>query len=258
METGMSVERTGTATTGAVKAACLAAALATALQPRWTMAQDLGFLDRELRQAVRDNNMVRVRHLIDNGANVDTRSLGGLTPLTIATVRGLDSMVETLLEEGADPDIVDDYGEVALFVAMWQDIGMVEALLEEGANPNIVNGDGKTPLLIATRHGHDDLVELLLSAKADPNVRDGNDGNTALHIIAYWRRFDQWRYENIAKALLRAGANPDIKNNDGKTAWDVVVAEGNDEILEAFHEAGAEPPGLLRWPLPWWVLRLFI
>jgi serine/threonine-protein phosphatase 6 regulatory ankyrin repeat subunit B len=71
------------------------------------------------------------------------------------------------------------------------EVDRVRALLESGANPNLVTKDGCTALMLASRWGHRDCVELLLShrdnfgASADPRFRcDVNvadeDGWTAL------------------------------------------------------------------------------
>jgi ankyrin repeat protein len=71
--------------------------------------------------------------------------------------------------------------------------------------------------LIAAAKDSSKCVELLLAAGANPNLKTA-DNKTALHIAAsYWR-------EASIRALLKAGADPSLKNNDGLTALDFAIA----------------------------------
>ena len=59
------------------------------------------------------------------------------------------------------------------------DAGAVGALLANGANANERTSGGQTPLILATIFGHTHLIPLLLKAGADPHLRD-NLGLNAL------------------------------------------------------------------------------
>jgi TonB family protein len=59
------------------------------------------------------------------------------------------------------------------------DAGDVSALLANGANANERTSGGQTPLILATIFGHTHLIPLLLKAGADPHLRD-NLGLNAL------------------------------------------------------------------------------
>ena len=59
------------------------------------------------------------------------------------------------------------------------DAGDVSALLADGANANERTSGGQTPLILATIFGHTHLIPLLLKAGADPQLRD-NLGLNAL------------------------------------------------------------------------------
>lgn len=59
------------------------------------------------------------------------------------------------------------------------DAGDVSALLANGANANERTSGGQTPLILATIFGHTHLIPLLLKAGADPQLRD-NLGLNAL------------------------------------------------------------------------------
>jgi ankyrin repeat protein len=70
------------------------------------------------------------------------------------------------------------------------------------ASPNVdVNGVGETgdtPLIEAARLGHDDVVRILLLAKADPNLKS-KDGKTALQLAS------EGGHEESVALLTQAG-----------------------------------------------------
>jgi ankyrin repeat protein len=70
------------------------------------------------------------------------------------------------------------------------------------ASPNIdVNGvdeNGNTPLIEAARMGHDDVVQVLLIAKADPNIKN-KAGKTALQLAS------EGGHEESVALLTQAG-----------------------------------------------------
>ena len=61
---------------------------------------------------------------------------------------------------------------------------VVRLLLTLGAHPNLQDDEGSTPLHEAIKHpGHDDVTALLLRHKADFNVNDAN-GCNPIHLAA--------------------------------------------------------------------------
>ncbi|KAH8667328.1 hypothetical protein BGZ60DRAFT_47718 [Tricladium varicosporioides] len=74
--------------------------------------------------------------------------------------------------------------------------GVVEVLLEAGANPEVRNGQGFSPLHLVAIKGDHLLVRLLLDHGADPEARTPT-GRTALHLAA------QNDERAIVKLLLR-------------------------------------------------------
>jgi ankyrin repeat protein len=103
-------------------------------------------------------------------------------------------------------------------------IDAIVALLDGGANVNDTSGvDHMTPLLTATINGQFDAAMVLLAHHADPNIAS-NDDMTPLYatINTQWMprvRYPQpeaiqvqkTSYLTLMEALLKAGANPNVR-----------------------------------------------
>lgn len=64
-------------------------------------------------------------------------------------------------------------GESPLLMSVRQGyLKIVQLLLENGANPRICNNNGTTALHIASKHGNDEMYNLLLTFGADRFARD--------------------------------------------------------------------------------------
>lgn len=84
---------------------------------------------------------------------------------------------------------------------------------------------GRTLLILASLHGHTNLVEFLLKYGAQVNAVD-NELNTALMEAA------KAGYIDTMTALLKAGAQPNLQNNSGATALHIATKEGPIEAVE--------------------------
>ncbi|KAH9041801.1 ankyrin repeat-containing domain protein [Lactarius hengduanensis] len=90
-----------------------------------------------------------VRVLLQNGADVDARDDSGMTPLHHAAADGyFDTTMKVLLEHRADVNATTQNGQTALHLAVlaqkffWR--AVIRTLLQYGADPNIVDVEGRT------------------------------------------------------------------------------------------------------------------
>ena len=92
-----------------------------------------------------------VRALIAAGVEVDTRkTLKGQTTLHFAVEQRKRSVVDLLLDAGADTKIQDNAGRTVLHLAVDQSDGsLIDALLDAGADGNIQDNEGRTALHVA-------------------------------------------------------------------------------------------------------------
>ena len=75
-----------------------------------------------------------------------------------------------------------------------------------------------------------EAIDVLIKAGADPNAKN-DAGNTALHAAAYRGSV------GAIRALLAAGADRNARNVYGATALDIAMREGRDDAARALRDA---------------------
>jgi ankyrin repeat protein len=155
------------------------------------------------------------------------------------------SRVKALLAGGADPNEPQARwpGLRPLHVAINElaergGLDVLMALLEHGADVNAWNvGRDVTPLLVAVFEGQQAAVEALLKAGADPNVRS-SEGDTPLRACAGVGDL------GIAALLLGAGAARTINEWGGQagyTALGLAASRLDIPMMRLLLDAGADP-----------------
>ncbi len=170
-----------------------------------------------------DTTMIQI--LLQGGANVEATDDQGETPLIMAVVgypfekQGKHlKSVELLLEHGAPPNQRNKRQETALHKAM--DSEIAHLLLQHGADPNAQEFEGQTPLHKVAWAGRSETVKVLLAAGANPNIKD-NYENTPLQ--------GAWTVD-VARLLLNAGAQLNITNQRGRTPSEEMRVYGKDSV----------------------------
>ncbi|XP_053980010.1 E3 ubiquitin-protein ligase HECTD1 isoform X2 [Hylaeus volcanicus] len=114
---------------------------------------------------------------------------------------------------------------------------LIEAIDSGGIEVNFMDDVGQTLLNWASAFGTQDMVEFLCFRGADVNK---GQRSSSLHYAACFGR------PAIAKVLLKYGANPDLRDEDGKTPLDKArerVDEGHREVAAILQSPG-------EWMLP--------
>ena len=122
-------------------------------------------------------------------------------------------------------------GQTALHVVIERrDVSWLGFLLQKGANPNLADKKGLSPLMLATQMNFVDGISWLIDKKAQVDMTN-RSGETAL-ILAV-----QLRNAEAVRALLKAGANPDKKDNRaGYSARDYAKQDGRASAIASIIE----------------------
>ena len=171
--------------------------------------------------------------ILDHGADVDSSTMRGLTPLYIAGAHGRDSLVKILLSRGADVNRSNNLGWSTLHRAAERGHEqVVRLLLEYHAVPDSRTEQGYTPLMCAASLGHSSIVELLLDRGADTDAHDC-EGNTPLHRAA------GRGHKTVVKLLINGGANIHSRDADEQSPLHKAAWHGREKIVKLLFNNGA-------------------
>jgi ankyrin repeat protein len=180
-------------------------------------------LDKRLLDAVHKGNVTAARKALKEGADpnaVDPKQ--GFTALVLSLQS--PDMIEALIKAGADPNREDpEFGLTPMdYVAQTGSLDSLKRLAEGGAKINPPTS-WLTPLQAAVGARRMDMVEYLVSHKADVNARD-NNGSTALHHLVVGGLLapkNAAAPTAVCKYLLAHGADPSIADKKGRTPYEL-------------------------------------
>lgn len=172
-----------------------APAPATASPPVLSAAEQAQ-LDQELISAAKANNTPLVKELISRGGNVNAKDSIQDSAFLYAGAEGFNEVLQLTLAAGADVASINRYGGTAL--------------------------------IPASEHGHVETVRFLIAAGVPVN-HVNNLGWTAMQ-EAILLNDGGPRQQEVVGLLLKAGANPDIRDPEGRTALQNAERLGFGEI----------------------------
>lgn len=198
-------------------------------------------MEEALHWAVTRGDIQQVRLLVSAGADISGRlrrpgtPADLQTPLQMAAERGHASIVQLLLDLGAEVNALDDSHSTVLHsVASRRQqryLPVVQLLLQYGANPNARDELESAPLHAAAANNGVAIVELLLTHGAHPLARD-QLGRTPLLWAA------SLGHPAVLQMLLQH-VTPCTNTDTGDAATEQLQAEQVQQLLAAAATAAA-------------------
>ncbi|KAK2769571.1 hypothetical protein FQN53_006001 [Emmonsiellopsis sp. PD_33] len=198
-------------------------------------------------------DIATIIYLVEQGVDVNAIANDGVRPLHLAmrwqgSLRGNPPLYKFLLWNGADPNARDPKGRVALQLS-W-DVDVWKSLLQTGARVDERDADGRTTLLRLLSKPYDDYFDgrkrlshttLLLAYGADANAQDNNRYTPLMYAVQNPVVADPGLNRYILWILMHFGADPRIKNPQGRAALDLCA---NPDIKKTLSALCTTPPPL--------------
>ena len=178
--------------------------------------------------------------LLDEGANPNTSTTTGISPLSLAACHGHVDCVKLLLKKGAATDQKTDEGRTALiWAALKGHTQIVQELVKAGADTAPLDEKDRSALMWASLNGHADVVNALLEAGADANQKS-TQGTTALRLAAV--RGHRACHRSIGRSVPRDGRYGNVQHGCDRSP--------NAGGARRWSGCGADRRPLLQPPLP--------
>ncbi|XP_016372158.1 ankyrin repeat and SOCS box protein 2-like isoform X2 [Sinocyclocheilus rhinocerous] len=175
--------------------------------------------------AVVREHLACVECLLENRADPDIINKERETPLYKACEKESPAMVAMLLNYGASVNKSCIQGWTALHESVCRNnVEICEMLVKAGAKVSMPNMYGITPIFVAAQSGKVDALCMLLKNGADLNSQAA-DGATSLYEAC------KNGHENIVKFLLSQNADANKPGKTGQLPIHIAAQRGNDSII---------------------------
>lgn len=179
-----------------------------------------------------------IKKMIQMGADVNTQSAIGVTPLMDAVLDRVAPLAEILLQAGADVNIRDIFGQTALFRVLTTDCFVL--LKQHGADFTICDIFGRPPITDVYLYSPEDsprsgviisdfasqrqpVYKLFLENGVSEHAKD-KFGSSLLHYAAWYGA------QGMAEALIEHGVPRNVTDNNGITPAELAWRVGNYEL----------------------------
>ena len=184
--------------------------------------------------------------------------------LSVAVEHGWANVVSLLIADGADVNALSNLGRNQLVHDYLETFKNLLAMGAGDADIGATAFEGETPLVTASRIGNVEIVDLLLKARVNVNVRNsaitplfyaalmGHTRIVQLLLSAGARYANQENklsplfaaslmgHADVVRLLLDAGYNPDITTNYGITPLYCAIQKGHSRVARLLLTAGAD------------------
>jgi ankyrin repeat protein len=197
---------------------------------------------RPLSHAARSGHLQMVDLLLARGAPIDGRNLAGATALYFAAERSHISIAQRFIERGADVKLTGRSGISPIAAATYAGNEIIfDALLAHGADERAPDETGKPPIVYAAAGARFDILKRLLARNSDVNARYRNDLTLLMWASGPDEGVAEAQAIKVVSYLLEAGAHMDDRDDRGRTALMIAAEGGHTEIANLLLARGADP-----------------
>lgn len=185
-----------------------------------------------LHAAAAKGDVAEIERLVADGERVNIQDANSRTPLHVAVYRKHHEAARALLRLGANPNTFDAQRyDIVTIAAVQNDIEMLNIALQNGASArNVTTPADSTALITAAHLGHVEVVRILIAHKA-PLDHVNARGWTALHEAVALGNGGPNHVATV-EALVKAGADTDVKDRQGATALSYARQRRYDEMIK--------------------------
>ncbi|XP_063923992.1 uncharacterized protein LOC135138073 [Zophobas morio] len=185
-----------------------------------------------LHYIVQTGELSMIKDIVDRETYIIKNNLGQ-SPLDLATIQNREDILDLLLTKALPGNniSIQEYMQMPFFNAVFTgQMKIVRCLMNYGANVNGILNNA-TVLCMAALGGHREIVDLLLTKGADPNIRVYGKMN-ALSFAVIAQNIE------IIRLLLRHNVELVDSDEDGNGCLIKAIVDGNKEIVDILLQSG--------------------
>jgi ankyrin repeat protein len=192
-----------------------------------------------LHAAAHKGDVAKIARLVSGGAALNATDTHGRTPLHVATFARQREAIRALARAGADINrLENDRYDAVTIASVADDEESLRVLLQLGASAKQTTSRYDGTALIAAAHlGHDGVVRQLIAAGAPLDHVNNLHWTAVIESIVLGD--GGARHQVTLKALLDAGANPQLADRTGQTPLALAKSRGYSAMVSMLEKAGA-------------------
>ena len=169
-----------------------------------------------------ETTVAMVRAMLEHGADPNERVL--TTKQQFGRPKSVILAVKNRSWDGESVVVREEFTPLMQAIRQNESPEIVRVLLEYGADPDLGSKhENWSSLHMAAYKGNPDVIQLLLNHGANPRAITTERQWTPLHVLAW--SGGQIRADTMesVKLLLEAGVDPTVRDNRGRTMWQIVM-----------------------------------
>jgi len=183
-----------------------------------------------LLRAAHEGDVLLVRRLVEQGADINIRDPKGRTPIHVAAFASKANALKALAEAGADMNALEGSAyDVVTITAVADDAELMSLAIELGNDPGLTTSPYYGTALIAAAHlGHVDVVRRLIAAGAPLDHINNLHWTAVMEAVVLGDGGTD--HQAVLDALLTAGADRTLTDRDGVTPLEHAERRGYTEM----------------------------